>query len=360
MRVSNNNIIFDSGEKIIGNVIDANSYSIPSHKNFIINGAMDIWQTGTTFSALTSGSTHIVDMFRYGQSNDGSMDVSQSTNVPTVANEATFQPNYSIKLQPHAVDTTIDASQYSQVLFILEGYNYRRLKDKTVTLSFWVSSNKTGTYCSALRNGVNDRAYVSEYTINQSNTWEKKSVTVTLDQTGGTENYTNGKGLQVSWTFCSGSTYQTSANVWQSANYLATSNQVNFMDNVANTFYLAMVQFELGSVATDFEYRSIDQELVMCQRYFEKSYNLEDSPGSIIADGIHELRTAVATTLITGSGPKFMVLKRITPIIVFYSSATGASGKIRNFSGTPADVSVSSYVCGASGIGTLTTKTIGC
>ena len=147
--------------------------NLGGRKNFIINGAMDIWQAGASFSTLTA-STYILDMFNYQQLNDGSMDVVQTTNPPTVANGATFQSNYCLAFNPHAEDVSIGATQYSVCQYKIEGYNYRRLKDRTATLSFWVNSNKTGTYCVAFRNNNNDRCYIAEYTINSANIWKRK------------------------------------------------------------------------------------------------------------------------------------------------------------------------------------------
>ena len=50
---------------------------------------------------------------------------------------------------------------------------------------------------------------------------------------------------------------------------LATSNQVNFASTVNNSFHITGVQLEVGSVATDFEYRSFGQELQLCRRYYQ-------------------------------------------------------------------------------------------
>ena len=47
-----------------------------------------------------------------------------------------------------------------------------------------------------------------------------------------------------------------------------TKGGVNFFDNTNNNFYLTGVQVEVGSKATDFDYRSYGEELLLCQRYF--------------------------------------------------------------------------------------------
>jgi hypothetical protein len=299
----------------------------PYKKNFIINGAMDIWQAGTSFTAITTGP--IADMCRYGQSNDGNMDILRSTTVPTIANGATFEPNYSLNLSPNLADATITAAQFTLIDTRVEGYNYRRLKGRTATLSFWVYSNKIGTYCVAFDNSISDRIYITEYTINQVNTWEKKNVTVTFNQSGGTENYTTGVGIRIYFMLAAGTDLHGTANVWNSTGDLVTSNQVNFMDNAANQFYLTMVQLELGSVATDFEYRPIAEELTLCQRYFEKSYDLTTAPGTSTAVGNCQWLSNYTAQGVYFDNVSFNTRKRIAPTMIFYST-TGGANRIRN------------------------------
>ena len=68
-----------------------------------------------------------------------------------------------------------------------------------------------------------------------------------------------------------GSQHNTAANYWNSGSYgMRTDNIVNFMDNANNNFYITGVQLEVGKTATDFEYRSIGEELALCRRYYFK------------------------------------------------------------------------------------------
>jgi len=209
--------------------------------------------------------------------------------------------------------TTADASIATGDLYyitqIIEGYNYAPFEGNTGTLSFWVKGTKTGIHCVSFRSSTQDRSYVAEYTINTTNTWEKKTISVTFDYSGGTWDYVNGAGLQVSWALAAGATYQGIADTWNSATDLATSNQVNAMDNAANDFRIAQVQFELGSSATDFEYRDYATELAMCQRYYEKSNNRSICRGDV---------TNAATY---NTNVVFKVEKRVAPTMVYTSVA---------------------------------------
>ena len=299
------------------------------NKNFLINGDFSIWQAGVSFTSLT---THqfFADMWKVLSTNDSTYSVVRDTTVPSIANGASYQPNYSALFSVATADAAIGAAQLSCFYTPIEGYVYRKIKDKTVTLSFWVRSNKTGIYCVSFRNSSLDRSYVVEYTISSVDTWEKKTVTLVLNSSGGTEDYTSGVGLYISWGLACGANFQVAANSWQNGNFTGTSNQVNFLDNNANTFRIAMAQLELGSYATPIERRLFGEELKLCQRYYEKSYDYAVALGTSIQTGaVLELGTIAGTQY---TNIKYKVPKRINPTVVTYST-TGAADKIRNLSG---------------------------
>ena len=240
-------------------------------KNIIINGAMDICQRFDVNSANNiSNATHTyhVDRFKAYESTDG---ILQGEWIDTDA-----PPNFthSVLYHPATTDTSISNDQFAFISQVIELKNMRHLGyggsyAKTCTLSFYVKSNLTGTFCIALVNdGTNNRQFVTEYTINSANTWEKKTITIPGD-TGGTW---NSNGLRIAWTLTSaGNRQTTTVGSWfddGTARY-ATNKQVSgFMSNTGNTFKLSGVQFEIGNYATDFEYRSYGEELSLCQRYF--------------------------------------------------------------------------------------------
>ena len=180
--------------------------------------------------------------------------ISQGTDVPTQV-ESGHQSGFSLKVDCTTAEAAVAADEVVSITHVIEGYNFRPFYNKTATFSFWVKATKTGIYCVHFKSGASDRSYVVEYTINAASTWEKKTITLTFNYTGGTWDYANGAGLLIGWIILCGSDRQGVANTWNSANDMATSNQVNGADNTDNNFWLAQVQFELGSVATDFEYR---------------------------------------------------------------------------------------------------------
>lgn len=234
-------------------------------RNKIINGDMNISQRGTSFAAIANA-TYCLDRWLFIGSNGAVLTASQQADVPS---DNEFQN--SLRLAVTTADTSIAAGEFAAIVQKIEGYNIRDLIGRTFTISFKVRSSKTGVHCVSLRNTGYDKAFVAEYTVNVANTWETKSVVVSGGlTTAGTWNWTTGMGLDVSWCLAAGSGLQTTANAWQSGNFLATANQVNCLDTIGNIFAITGVQLEAGAVATPFEHRPSGLELSLCLRYFIK------------------------------------------------------------------------------------------
>ena len=256
--VSGDNITA-TGDATIGSL---NGGPLSGTRNRIINGDMRIAQRGTSFAAITNA-TYSLDRWVWQQTGAMVCTVTQDTDVPN----NTFQSSYKVDVT--TADTSIAAGDFAFVAQSIEGYNVRDLIGTTFTVSFWVKSPKTGTHCVSFRNaGPPDRCYVKEYTVSAANTWEYKTLTVSGGLiTAGNWDWTNGVGLNICFILASGTTFQTTADAWQTGNFIATANQVNVMDSTANDFYLTGVQLEPGTVATPFERRSYGQELALCSRY---------------------------------------------------------------------------------------------
>jgi len=288
-------------------------------KNLIINGDMRIAQRGTSFSASTS-TFYLLDRFLYinVDSPDSVYTITQDTDAPSgFAN--------SLKVDVATADASLDASDGTQIEHRIEGQNLQQLAfgtsdAKSLTLSFWVKSNKTGTYVARLlQPDASSRMISQAYTISSANTWEKKTITVSGD-TSGVINDDNGSGLQITWWLSAGTDYQSGSmpTDWQSySNGDSAVGQVNLADSTSNYLNITGVQLEVNTTATPFEHLQYGQQIALCMRYFEagtaRLYGSSDGSSNIV----HE--------------ETFKVQKRATPTMTNTSwgyARSGAGGSV--------------------------------
>ena len=246
-------------------------------RNILINGAMNIAQRGTSFASAGNG-VYNLDRFLWYDTGAGVVTISQDTDTPN----GNFK--YSMKHDVTTADASLAAGDLYCTLQHIEGLNSAKLgwgssDAKTITVSFWVKSPKTGIHCIGFQNNAQDRTRVEEYTVSSANTWEHKSITVPGD-TSGTWLTTTGLGIRICWTLAAGSTFTKAAGSWGAGNVYASPNQVNCMDNTSNNFYITGLQLEEGSVATDFEHLLIGEELALCQRYCYQHMEANGGTGS--------------------------------------------------------------------------------
>jgi len=267
-------------------VLEVNGSPLGSftRKNVIINGNFNVWQRNNSFTGVLHEEP-TADRWVYYK--DGAMvhTVSRSTDVPTLT-ESGSKILYSLLMDCTTADTNIGVDDLCMIGNRIEGYDIQQLMSKTITISFWVKATKTGIYSVALNSTGDSRGYVDSYTVNSSDTWEKKTITLDMDDgTSGTWDFKYGVGLSVYFTLAAGTTQ--SPGSWSGTRYAATG-QVNACDSTSNSFRLAQVQLEIGDNPTDFEYRTFSEELAMCQRYFTKSYNYLTYAGTSTSSNVIE------------------------------------------------------------------------
>lgn len=290
-------------------------------RNRIINGDMRIDQRNAGSSITSSG--FVVDRFQT-ISNTSDFTSNRSTTVPS---NQDFK--YSIYVKPTSTKSP-SSGTYCAIITNVEGYNIDDLGwgtsvAKSIIVSFWVRSTKTGSYCFSTKNADATRSYSTTYTISASNTWEYKTLTIPGDTTG-TWNSTNGRGLTADFWLAGNNTQSSIKDTWYAGNINMNTDQVNFFDSTSNEFYLTGVQLEIGTIATDFERRPYGIELQLCQRYYETSYPSGTRVGtSATAAFIHRNYASSSNLLIGNSW--FRVTKRATPSCQNYDQ-NGNAGKV--------------------------------
>ena len=266
-RIDTTNMIEDVPQSKLDNNIN--------FRNIIINGDMSIAQRGTSVTGVGNGDSGYltVDRFNFFEGGDNSSEftMSQSTDVPTGQGFAT-----SVKFDCTTADASPGSGDNYRFRQLIEGQNLQYLKKGTssaesTTLSFWVKSNKTGTYICELYDLVNNRQISKSYTISSASTWEKKTLTFAGDTTGTLTN-NNTSCFGVHFYLLAGSDYTsgTLSTTWTAS---TTANravgQVNLADSTSNEWYITGVQLEAGTTASDFEFLPHDVNATRCERYYQ-------------------------------------------------------------------------------------------
>ena len=260
-----------------------NGTQIGGRRNIVINGAMQHWQRGTSFSV--SDNIYTCDRWLTEFGGLGAFTLSRSTDTPD-------EFGYSLKLDCTSADASPAAGDVFQLFHRIEGQNLQQLKKGTasaekVTLSFFVKSNKTGNMQVNLRD-ANSRIIGNTYTINSANTWERKTITFDGD-TSGTIANDNTTELTIEFPISSGSTYTSGAvpTAWEASSNADRNagSTINLADNTSNEWYLTGVQLEVGAQATAFEHRSFGEELDLCERYFQQYGRSASAIGRLLGSG---------------------------------------------------------------------------
>jgi len=272
---------FVDGEMVVGDTSSGNlkkSTVVTEVGNIIvsdpgiINGNMQHWQVNTSVISAASG-THIADLFKYEKSGPQIHDLTRSTDAPQVSDGARAGANFSSLITVTTVNTGLDAGEITLLGASMEGLDFATYFGQTFTITFFVKSNVTGIYAIAFRNSDATRSFVSEYTIDVANTWEKKTITVTHNITG-TWLLNEGLGIQVIWALAGGSTFQTTPGSWVNGNFITTEDAINFDLDVGNNFRLAQVSFNKGASGRD-NLKPDTEELQRISRYFKVVNNVE-------------------------------------------------------------------------------------
>ena len=316
---------------------DANGASLRggSFRNLIINGDMQIAQRGTSASGITTTGYYTCDRWETNIQTGGTWTMSQDSDVPSGQGFAS-----SMKFACTTANASLSTNSQMRVGQHIEAQNLQHLafatvNAKKITFSFWVKSNKTGTYNAWTTRQDSGRMSSKQFTISSADAWEKKTLTFDGDTTGTIAN-DNGRGMEFNIVFAAGTDYTsgTSPNgTWQD---LSGNNpnryvgNVNLADSTSNYINITGVQLEVGSGASDFEFLPYDVQLSRCQRYYEKSYNISQSAGTSTANGQEYFQVAGARSTNYGLyTTHYKVPKRASCTVTLYSQS-GTSGYLSN------------------------------
>ena len=284
-----------------------------SHRNVLRNGGMTIHQrTGNTTGISNSENYFVADGWIYNHGSNGTVTVSHETDSPDGFSN-------SIKVAVTSAGTSSNPAQFYQKI---EGQDLQRFAKgssgaKKFAVSFYIKSKVTGNFVLDLYDGDNARSCQQIYTVNQSQTWERKTVIIPADTTGAFDN-DNGSSLSIYWKVFDGNQTGTLHTTWQAHTTNADRGvgQVNALAANGDYVQITGCQLEVGDTATSFEHRSYAEELARCQRYYE-----------IVTGAIR----AFDYTNYIGIGVPFKVTKRAIPTNTFIDLGLNLGVSFQNF-----------------------------
>ena len=265
-------------------------------KNLLINGGMTVSQRGTSFTITPNPSGGDTDytLDRWAIQADGvdsDYTVTQETLTPGTDEPYDSGFRTSIKVNCDVADASPGATDTMALQQRLEGQNvqvlaYGDAQAKASTVSFWHKHTKTGINCVTINASSGTKWACKQYTQSVSNTWEYATVTIPADTALAPANDTANR-LQLMFGISVGSSYTSGAEAaWGTTNGNYFAGQVNNMDSTSNNFEIAGVQWEVGSVATDFAHEDYGTTLQKCRRYFERIGPDEGSEEAMIGVGM--------------------------------------------------------------------------
>jgi hypothetical protein len=239
-------------------------------KNRIINGDMRTAQRGTSVSVQNSP-TFLIDRWIYRR--NGTWTTASFTySQESISDLSGFTSALKFTVVGSEI---VSGEQFASVEQTIEGYNiadfaFGTADASNIAVSFWVKGSVPGIYCMSLASSQLTNEYVTEYTINSANTWERKTIVVP-GPTVATWNSTNQAGITIRFTFAgslTGALATPTKESWDVNLGRYTTAQTSISSTEGATWQVTGVQLEKGSTATSFDYRPYGTELALCQRYY--------------------------------------------------------------------------------------------
>ena len=254
-----------------------------SHRNLIINGAMAVNQYGT--SSTSSGIKHIDRWAMYAEGanttlTQSKVDVAAGTAPYQLGFRSAFKILNAGQSNSNVGGDTIRIEQHIEdQMLARSGWDYKS-SSSYLTLSFWVKSSVAQDFVITLMNrsdlGTSDiKTYSQNFTISSADTWTKittkipGSSSLTLDND-------NTRGLTLAFYMFMGNDDTDGSHTdgaWQAYNGadLAKQQTITWWTTSNSTVEYTGVQLEVGEYATPFEHCGYDNELLRCQRYYQKT-----------------------------------------------------------------------------------------
>lgn len=297
-------------------------YSLSSQA--LVNSNMDVWQEFPAGTITTpNDDTYGPDFWNLLVEANGSWTFTRDTDVPSTKSK------YSLKC------TNVTLNNQCAIVQFIENIDTGKLFGRNVSLSF--AAKTSGTEIANLRATILAWSSTADaITSDVIGTWASDGTDPTFAANWTKEASGVNLPLTSSWqTFKmenialdTASTANLAVIIWVDDGTIAANDD----------FWVTQAQLNPGAVALQYQPKSFNEELISCQRWWEKSYNYSVAPGA---------NTFIGAAFISGStnasgdmffSVPFKVRKRTTPTVIPYRNSgtvniweyarNGASGTV--------------------------------
>jgi hypothetical protein len=309
-----------------------------AHNGMQINGNVDVAQElGTAGATLASGTTkYIADCIEAQYVHGAGTAVVTSAQIAAASFPAAL-PGYAFGHQLKATTALSSPANgdYALHRWRIEGYRVARLGwgasgAQPLAFAFQFYSTASGTAFIRVANSAKDRNYYKEITVAAG--WNFVSGTIAGD-TSGTWDKASGTGLIVEVYSAGKAASPVAPGAWTGTSAVQTTNSTNLLGSNNNltimTGLIVLPGIELpSSDRMPLIARPFDRELILCQRYWGKTYDYATAPGN-----------ATRTGAISGVGCNvanrpfinvYYAPMRADPTLTLYAVDSGTIGKLRN------------------------------
>jgi hypothetical protein len=300
--------------RTLGDAIDTSVWNVgygQAGKNKIINGDFGVWQRGTSAAIPNATFARLADRFHIFMNGTFSATQSQETFTPGTAPVSGYEGQYFWRNTISSI-TSISLNRFGQKI-----EDVRTFAGQTVTVSFWAKAGANASWTPQLvqefGSGGSAAVFASGSAVSVTTSWQRFTQTISVPSISGK---TIGAGSCLTFIIDMPLSGAQTNDVWG-------------------------VQVEVGSVATPFQTASggsIQGELAMCQRYYQRITGNTNNPlayGANSTTSVHrsyiyfpvEMRTAPTALEQSGTASDYAInqfsvgVTTCTALITFFESS---------------------------------------
>ena len=311
-----------------------------------INGGMEVSQeTGNTAVTLTASaslqSRYVVDGVQ-AHYRGSFVAVAQQAVSPFPGTAK------ALRIGITTAQASLGGNDELSVVLPIEGVRTSRLafgsaSAAPLSLGFWFSAQRPGIYSGAIRNGARNRSWPFTFTVAEADTRQWVSLSglsaIAGDVTGA---WSAGSDVGLSVTIClaAGAARCGAPGAWIAADCSGAAGTTNGVAAVSDEFYIGNVivlpgLYQPGAERAAHAMRPADEELRVCQRYYEKSFAASVAPATGLgeAQAFEFIQIGPALAAQVAGYVRFASTKRATPTVTFYNPVN-PNGQIRSIGGS--------------------------